>query len=80
MDSQKPKFDLTILVLGVLVLRVLVSVGLFYRIDQVYRLVTENNNLGVSITQDYDRVDNVSADDDPYLGPEKASLFQNTGV
>lgn len=74
MYSQTRKFDLTFLVLGVLILQVILSAGLFFRIDQVYRLVVASGSVTNTSTTDTTFVSGVSPDDDPSLGPATAPV------
>ena len=70
--SNKP--DLTLLVVGILVLQVVLLAGLLVRINQVYRWIAESRAVANSSTTDISLVRNVSADDDPFIGPVTAAV------
>lgn len=72
--SNKP--DLTLLVVGILVLQVVLLAGLLVRINQVYRWMAESRAVANSSMTDTDisLVRDVSSDDDPFIGPVTAAV------
>ena len=71
-QSERGNNVLTLLVLGILLLQVILSAGLLWRINQVYQLALDSPS-NVLRAESSDVV-NVSADDDPALGPETAPV------
>lgn len=70
--SNKP--DLTLLVVGILVLQVVLVAGLLVRINQVYRWMAESRAVANSSMTDISLVRDVSSDDDPFIGPVTAAV------
>ncbi len=70
MIKQKP--SLTYIIIAILVLQTILMTGLLWRINTLYQKVTEDQ-LGVA-SSDIAMVFNVSADDDPSIGPDSAPV------
>jgi protein-disulfide isomerase len=70
MSTETKRTDLTPVFLIVLVLQVVLSGGLFFRINQVHQLIVDAPS---SVRLETSRVD-VSPDDDPSLGPDGAPV------
>jgi protein-disulfide isomerase len=71
-QSERGSNTLTLLVLGILLLQVILSAGLLWRINQVYQLAMESP--ANVLRAESSAVVNVSADDDPALGPAAAAV------
>ena len=64
----------TSLVLGLLALQVALSAGILLRVNEVYRLVMKTGSTASGSTTDIALVDDVSPDDDPFVGPVNAPI------
>lgn len=70
--SERGSNLLTLMVLGILLLQVILSAGLLWRINQVYQLAMDSP--ANVLRAESSVVPDVSADDDPALGPETAPV------
>jgi len=72
LQSKTP--DLTLLVVGILLLQVVLQAALLVRTNRVYRWIAEDKAVANSSTTDISLVSGVSPDDDPFLGPASAPV------
>ncbi len=74
MTAPTRKPDLTLLVVGLLVLQEVLLAGLLVRINQVYRWLAEGRAAAGAPTTGISLVQGVSPDDDPFIGPATAPV------